>query len=111
MKRKFNMFIFIIILLIPKQLFARIDAGDFDDLIGYTIKDTTNVEDDFEGADYDEKVFLDNGMVFTFNEYSYSYSYRPDVVILAKQFTYEENSFVMWKLIIDDEIYDVDRVK
>lgn len=40
----------------------------------------TYVSDDFEGWDFDDKVYtLDNGLVINSNTYSYSYSYRPSV--------------------------------
>ncbi len=50
-------------------------------------------------------------MIFQFNEYNYSYSYRPDVAVLAKKVTFGGKSLIIWKLIIEDEIYDVVRVK
>jgi len=83
------------------------DAEDLEELVGYTIIASSNVAGDFEGAEYDELVELDNGMIFRFNEYDYSYSYRPTAIVLA--FPYK--SIVFYKLIIDDEIYDVDRVR
>ena len=54
-----------------------LDADDFSELVGFTIVATTNVTGGFEGADFDKQVALDNGMIFTFSTYSYTYSYRP----------------------------------
>lgn len=99
-----------------------LDADDFSELVGFTIVATTNVTGDFEGADFDKQVALDNGMIFTFSTYSYTYSYRPSAVILARTFTIDEmrhlgvkplptQPITTYKLIIDDEIYDVRRVR
>jgi hypothetical protein len=101
----------LIALVLASPVFARLKARDFRKLVGYTVIEITNVVGDFEGADFDKVVILDNGMVFTFNEYNYSYSYRPDVVVLAKRITMGKDSALMWKLIIEDELYDVTRVK
>ncbi len=90
------------------SLVYALDADDLEDCIGYYIFASSQVSGSFEGADYDELVELDNGMIFRFNEYNYSYSYRPTVIILV--LPYNESIF-FYKLIIDDEIYDVDRVK
>jgi hypothetical protein len=101
----------LVALVLATPAFARLKARDFRKLVGYTVIEITNVVGDFEGADFDKEVALDNGMVFKFNEYNYSYSYRPDVVILAKKATIDKDSVLLWKLIIEDEIYDVIRVK
>ena len=90
------------------SLVHALDADDLTDCIGYYIFTSSKVVGDFEGADYDELVELDNGMIFRFNEYNYSYSYRPTVIILV--YAYSESIF-LYKLIIDDDIYDVDRVR
>ena len=88
-------------------VFAELRIRHFRKLVGYTVIEITNVVDEFEGADFDKTVALDNGMVFSFNEYNYSYSYRPDVVILARKF----GRTLFWKLIIEDDLYDVTRVQ
>jgi len=84
---------------------------DLCDLVGYTCIDCSNVVDEFEGADYDKPVALDNGMVFEFTDYSYTYSYRPEVAIFATKFDYEGKSYTSYKLIIEDELYDVNRLR
>lgn len=85
-----------------------LDADDLTELVGYTIIASSKVVGDFEGADYDKLVELDNGMIFRFKEYKYRYRYRPTAIVFA--FPYSE-SIVLYKLIIDDEIYDVNRVR
>jgi hypothetical protein len=92
------------------------------DLLGYTILDCSPVEGDFEGADYGKRVRLDNGMVFEFMEYNYTYSYRPEAVGLAKSFDAEtkhklqekgipEKLAKSYKLVVEDEAYDVLRLR
>lgn len=99
-----------------------LDASDLADYVGYYILDATNVEGDFEGADFGRVVQLDNGMLFEFQEYSYTYVYRPDVVILAKPFPESISQELQAKgvkafqcasyvLIIDDEEYSVTRIR
>lgn len=98
----------VVLLFLP--LLSRSDTLNGDTLarlVGYTIVASSNVKGDFEGADYDKPVALDNGMIFEFTEYSYTYSYRPTAVVLAKAV----QSFTIYKLIVDDEIYDVRRVR
>lgn len=101
----------LVALVFATTAFARLKARDFRKLVGYTVIEITNVVGNFEGADFDKPVVLDNGMVFKFNEYNYSYSYRPDVVVMAKKVTVGKDSALLWKLIIEDELYDVTRVK
>ncbi len=87
------------------------DASDLDEIVGYTAITSTQVEDDFEGADFGKRVSLDNGMIFVFNEYSYTYSYRPDVIIFAKAVTYQGRALTIYKLLIDDDLYDAIRAR
>lgn len=85
-----------------------LDADDLTELVGYTIIASSSVVGNFEGADYDELVELDNGMIFRFREYNYSYSYRPTAIVFAYAYS---DSIILYKLVIDDELYDVDRVR
>jgi len=108
-------------LMTPPAAFA-LDADDLSDLLGYTIIACTNVDGDFEGAEYGKVVQLENGMVFEFHEYNYSYAYRPSVAVFAEHVTAAEllsagiknpspSGMTIYKLVIDDEIYDVARMK
>lgn len=56
-------------------------------------------EDDFEGCEHGRVLVIDYNSAVTCAEYSYSYAYRPDIVILS-------NGSRM-KACIDDEMYDV----
>lgn len=67
---------------------------------GYAVVEETNVDGEFEGCDYDKRIPLTNGLIFVCSEYSYSYSYRPEVLIL------EHVRSGDIKVLIDDEEYD-----
>lgn len=84
-----------------------LDASDFDEVVGWTVLETTQVEDEFEGCDFDKKIRLTNGWVLTCSTYSYSYSYRPEVVIFVKSVSHQGQNFWMVKALIDDEFYDM----
>jgi hypothetical protein len=87
------------------------DASDLSQIVGYTAITSTNVVGDFEGADYDKSVKLDNGMIFEFTEYNYAYSYRPDVIVFARAVTLQGRSVTVYKLMVEDELYDARRVR
>jgi hypothetical protein len=55
--------------------------------------------DSFEGCEYGRRIFIDDRYQVTCATYSYSYSYRPSVVILS-----QGSSF---KMVVGDEIYDI----
>src|SRR5439155_3151133 len=90
---------------------ASCDASGLSQIVGYTALTSTNVAGDFEGADYDKPVKLDNGMIFEFTEHNYTYSYRPDVIVFARAATFQGRSVTMYKLLIEDELYDARRVR
>jgi len=103
----------LLLVCLPAITSDRLDADHLGRLMGYTVVAATNVSGSFEGADYDKLVKLDNGMVFEFQEYSYTYSYHPDAVVLAKALDVPATGkqALIYKLIVDDEIYDVRRVR
>lgn len=86
-------------------------ADDLEEIVGYLAVTASNVAGDFEGADFDKTVKLDNGMIFEFQEYKYSYSYRPRVIVFATSVTVATGKVAVYKLLIDDELYDVTRVR
>lgn len=118
-KSLYIFYISILIICIGSNAFA-FDASDFDGVKGYTVVDVTHASGTFEGADYDKLIELDNGMVFRFSEYKYFYAYRPYVVVFGKYYDLNEvkqfypeatTSFTSYKLLINDNFYDVNRVK
>jgi len=77
-------------------------SSDLEDLArdGYAVVETTQVDGEFEGCDFNKRIPLTNGLVFICSEYNYSYSYMPDVLIL-KQIKSGDI-----KVLIDDEEYE-----
>lgn len=59
-------------------------ASDLEDLArdGYAVVEETQVDGEFEGCEFDRRIPLTNGLIFVCREYSYSYAYSPDVLIL-----------------------------
>lgn len=88
-------------------LFSVASATDFEELKGYTVIEVTNVKGKFEGADFGRLVEFDNGWIMRFNEYQYHYAYHPVAVIFAKKI----GSVAVFKLLIDDDVYDATDVK
>lgn len=86
-------------------------AGVLRNFVGYTVLASMTITgwqdakgkrgDSFEGCDYDRVIVFDDSKVLTCTGYSYSYSYRPDAVILVKG-----SSF---KMIVGSEVYDMRR--
>lgn len=87
-----------------------LDVYQLDELVGWTIVASTQVESEFEGCDFDKKIRLTNGWVLICRAYSYSYSYRPKVVVFAKSVTYQGTSFSMIKALINDRLYDMQAI-
>lgn len=54
---------------------------------------------DFEGCDYDRKIFIDDQYEVYCRTYSYSYSYHPKVTILSNGHTA--------KMIVNGNTYDI----
>ena len=99
-----------------------LDASDLSEYVGYFILENTRVDGSFEGAEYGDPVKLENGMIFEFQEYNYSYSYYPETIILISPWPdsvvqdwrtrgYRDWQLASYALIIDDDIYDVIRLK
>jgi hypothetical protein len=98
------------------------EAEDLAEFVGFTIIDASHVDGEFEGADFDKTVRLENGMIFEFLEYNYSYSYRPVAIVLAMHLSIEEQRklnpkrtptrpLTLYYLLIEDEKYSVMRIR
>lgn len=94
------------------------DASDvLSDFVGYTVVASKTVEafvdkgkgkkDGFEGCDFDRVIVFTDGSGVVCRTYSYSYSYRPKAIILAQQFTYQGKQFTRLKMVVGDNVYDV----
>ena len=99
---------------------ARADLADeLDDLIGYTILDSKTVaswyDDDekeegaFKGFKHGRVIVFTDNKTLTCAEYGYQYAYRPTAIILAKEVSYQGKSFYDFKMIVEDEVYDMRR--
>jgi hypothetical protein len=66
---------------------------------GYIDKDNSKEKDSFEGCEYGRVLIVDYNKQITCAEYSYSYSYRPDIVVLSNGYSMEA--------CINDKMYDV----
>jgi hypothetical protein len=99
---------------------SSIDALDLSSYVGYTIvaaKTVTGYRDkngkhshEFEGCDFDRVIVFDDGTKLTCSSYSYSYSYRPEAVILMKNSEYQGRTFALVVMIVDDEEYEMSPV-
>jgi hypothetical protein len=78
-------------ILVPVSV-AQCEAATLEEIVGYTAITSTSVSGDFEGADFDKVVKMDNGMIFEFMEYKYAYAYHPDVIVFAHVVTKSRQS-------------------
>ena len=99
-------------LLVLSSAASALSARDFARYKGYTIVYAGTVtgfydrnhrdkadSGNFEGCEYDRKIFLDDRYEVTCSSYGYSYGFRPDAVILSNGYSK--------KLIVDDDVYDI----
>jgi hypothetical protein len=100
---------------------SAMDASELSEYVGYTVLASSHVEGDFQGADFDKQVRLENGWVFEFNMHQYSHAYRPEVIVLAKRYTAADfarlgvrtsmANIVHYVLLIGGESYSVQRIR
>ena len=100
---------------------SAIDASELSEYVGYTVLAFTHVDGDFDGADFDKRVRLENGWVFEFSVHQDRHAYRPDVIVLAKRYTAADlarlgvhtsiASIVHYILLIGGESYSVQRIR
>ena len=93
-------------------------ADELENLVGYTIIASKTVErwydddekdDAFNGCSHGRVIVFTDGTTLTCAEYGYQYAYRPTAVILGKEVTYQGKSFYDFKMIVEDEVYDMRR--
>jgi hypothetical protein len=107
------------VFLIISWLPARADLADeLDDLVGYTILASKTVDswyeddeqdDSFEGCSHGRVIVFTDGTSLTYAEYGYQYAYRPTAIILGKEINYQNQTFVDFKMVVGDEVYDMRR--
>ncbi|MHA1285650.1 MAG: hypothetical protein ACTSQG_11505 [Promethearchaeota archaeon] len=80
-------------------------------LTGYIILDCTNAYGDVKG-EYGEIIKLYNGMIFELNESNYIISLGdPEVVIFGNLIEHEGKEYILYKLAIEDELFDATRIR
>ncbi|KRB18956.1 hypothetical protein ASE08_07060 [Rhizobacter sp. Root16D2] len=84
-----------------------LDASDFSELEGWTVSAVTAVKGQFEGCEHGKRIRFENGMSLVCDSYSYMYAYQPDAVIFTKGVTLKGRSYVLIKVLIDDEFFDM----
>jgi hypothetical protein len=82
-------------------------ASEFRGMVGWMIIATTQVEDDFEGCDFNKVIKFMNGMALECSTYSYTYSFMPNAVIFAKSAKHKDMEFYQIKALIADKLYDM----
>jgi hypothetical protein len=77
---KMRWIMFMLIVFMP----TIVESSDLQELAkqGYAVVEETHVDGEFNGCDFDKPIPLTNRLVFVCRTYSYSYSYRPKVLIL-----------------------------
>jgi hypothetical protein len=97
---------------------ARADlASKLEGLVGYVITDSKTIQgwydDDekgegaFKGCKQGRKIVFTDNKVLTCAQYGYQYAYRPTAIILARPISYQGKTFYDFKMIVEDEVYDM----
>lgn len=95
-------------------------SDELDDLVGYTIiasktvrgwydEDGEAEEGSFQGCQHGRKIVFTDNTQITCAEYGYQYAYRPTALLFGKEVSYQGKSFVDFKMMIEEEIYDMRR--
>lgn len=92
-------------------------ASKLGSLVGYVIADSKTIKGWYDGTEMEEgafkgckhgrKIVFTDNKILTCAQYGYQYAYRPTAVILAKQVTYQGKTFYDFKMIVEDEVYDM----
>lgn len=107
-----------IALMLLLSISAQADLADeLDNLVGYTIVDSKTIQgwydDDekedgaFKGCKHGRVIVFTDHKSLTCTEYGYQYAYRPTAIILAKEISYKGKSFYDYKMIVEDDVYDM----
>lgn len=97
---------------------AHAGAADLlSELVGYTVIASKTIDsfadrgkekkDGFEGCEHDRVIIFTDGTAVTCRTYSYTYSYRPNAIILGQQVTYQGNQLTLLKMVVGDKVYDI----
>lgn len=86
---------------------SAMDVSDFRGVVGYTVVAVTQVSHSFEGCDFDKPIRFDNGWTLTCSSFGYSFAFRPDAAIFAREFSHGGTRYLSIKVLIDDDFYDM----
>lgn len=94
-------------------------ASKLERLVGYTILDSKTIKGWYDGDEREEGAFkgcrhgrvivFADGTGLTCAEYGYMYAYRPTAIILGKRIEFGGHSFTDFKMVVEDEVYDMRR--
>jgi hypothetical protein len=79
-------------------------------LQGWTIVQTGNIKGAFKGCEHDKLVEMMDGTILRCASYGYQYAYMPDAVVFGKTLTVGDKSVTMIKMMVEDELYDMNSV-
>ena len=82
-------------------------AGKLRDLVGFTVLSVSSIRGTFNGCENGRPIALEDGRILICESYGYQYAYAPSVVLFGKRMTYAGRDYVMMKMLVEDEIYDM----
>ncbi|ULH14025.1 hypothetical protein MF271_00665 (plasmid) [Deinococcus sp. KNUC1210] len=107
--------------LVSLLLTTAIATPEFPELSGFSQVTSTYVDGEFEGADFDKPLELENGMAFQFTTYYYTYAYRPRVDVFKRVYSVAElkalkvknvsTAVTLYKLLIGNHVYSAFRIR
>ena len=74
---------------------------------GWTIAETTKVDGEFEGCDFDKVIHFFSGIALVCSTFHYTYAYMPDAVIFVRALNHKGNEYFQMKALIGDHVYDM----
>ncbi|KKM17039.1 hypothetical protein LCGC14_1679800 [marine sediment metagenome] len=100
---------------------SNVSASDCESIlennIGWTIIDSKTIEgwkdtdeqkeDGFEGCNYGRVIYFTDGTQVECSCYGYQYAYRPTAIILGRNFGFKGKTYTAYKMIVEDEEYDI----
>jgi hypothetical protein len=105
-------------LLLQSEAFADL-ASKLEHLVGYSIVASKTIrgwhdsdekeEGAFKGCRHGRLIVFTDGTGLTCAQYGYQYAYRPTAIILAKRIETGGRSLTDFKMIVEDEVYDMRR--
>ncbi len=82
-------------------------ASKLRDVVGFTVISISSIRGTFNGCEHGRPIALEDGRILICESYGYQYAYAPSVVLFGKRMTYGGRDYVMMKMLVEDEIYDM----